>query len=37
MEKRCNNCGKYPFCNRCNRPTDYCENWEKRRVEHEVK
>ena len=36
MEKRCANCKRYPFCNRCNYPTDCCENWEKRRIENET-
>ena len=30
MNKRCGNCGKYPFCNKTNGATGYCEKWIKR-------
>ena len=33
VNKRCGNCGKYPFCNRTNGASDYCENWIKRKLE----
>lgn len=25
--KRCSNCGKYPFCNKCESPNGYCEEF----------
>lgn len=31
MEKRCQNCGKFPFCER--ESNQVCENWSKREVE----
>ena len=31
--KRCGNCGRYPFCNRTNGASDCCENWIKRKLE----
>lgn len=33
--KRCSNCAKYPFCNKCKEPTGCCENWMKRKIEIE--
>jgi len=27
--KRCSNCGKYPFCTKCESPTGYCEEFIK--------
>ena len=30
--KRCSNCAKYPFCNKCKEPTGCCENWMKRKI-----
>ncbi len=31
MDKRCQNCGRFPFCERIN--NQVCENWSKREVE----
>lgn len=33
MNKRCGNCGKYPFCTITNGANFYCDNWIKRNVE----
>ena len=32
INKRCGNCGKYPFCKRTNGATDCCNEWIKRKV-----
>lgn len=31
MDKRCQNCGRFPFCER--KSNQVCENWSKREVE----
>lgn len=31
LNKRCSNCKVYPFCNKCNSPTDCCENWQQKK------
>ena len=30
--ERCANCATYPFCNRCEGPLAWCENWKKRKI-----
>ena len=30
MNKKCGNCGKYPFCKKTNGAAGYCEEWIKR-------
>lgn len=32
MEKICTNCDFYPFCEKCEKPTGTCENWNKERL-----
>lgn len=29
--KRCANCGKYPFCNNCECPIGRCDDWVERK------
>lgn len=36
-EKRCTNCGYYPFCNKTNGPTDKCNEWKEREVQMHLK
>ncbi len=31
MNKRCGNCGRYPFCKKTNGATGHCEDWIKRK------
>ena len=33
INKRCGNCGKYPFCKKTNGAAGYCEEWIKRKLE----
>jgi len=35
--KKCNSCGKFPFCEISNSPTDTCDNHIKREVEMRYK
>lgn len=37
MNKKCNSCGKFPFCEISNSPTDTCDNHIKREVEMRYK
>lgn len=30
IKKRCGNCGRYPFCNKTEGASCYCEQWIKR-------
>ena len=30
--QRCSNCAFYPFCNKCEGPLAWCENWKKRKI-----
>jgi len=30
VKKRCTNCGYYPFCERIEKATSYCDFWLKR-------
>lgn len=30
--KRCSNCYKYPFCEKCNSPTGCCDDWKSKRI-----
>ena len=32
MNKRCGNCGKYPFCNKTNGTVGCCNDWIKRKI-----
>lgn len=32
-KKRCGNCGRYPFCERTEGASYYCEEWIKRKSE----
>ena len=34
MDKKCVNCGRYPFCNKCTGAGGYCDEWIKRRLEN---
>lgn len=37
MNKRCGNCGRYPFCNKTNGANDCCNEWIRENLETEVK
>lgn len=28
--RRCSNCYRYPFCNKCNKPTGKCDEWKSK-------
>ena len=30
INKRCTNCGYFPFCQRIEKNTSYCDSWRKR-------
>ena len=32
MREICSNCDKYPFCNKCKKPTGKCEDWYKEKL-----
>ena len=32
QNKRCGNCGRYPFCNRTEGASCYCDKWIKRKI-----
>lgn len=36
MNKRCGNCGKYPFCNKTNGANGCCNEWIKMNLEEEI-
>ena len=33
INKKCGNCGKYPFCKKTNGAAGCCEDWIKRKIE----
>ncbi len=33
INKRCGNCGKYPFCKKTNGASDYCNEWIQRKID----
>ena len=33
INKRCGNCGKYPFCKKTNGATDCCNEWIKQKID----
>lgn len=33
-KKRCGNCGRYPFCNKTEGASCYCEEWIKRNYQN---
>lgn len=35
INKRCGNCGRYPFCKRTEGASCYCEEWIKRNSNNE--
>ena len=35
--KRCNSCGKFPFCEMSKGPTDICDDYTKREIEMYLK
>lgn len=37
MNKRCGNCAKYPFCNKTNGATEYCDDWIKRKIQKQTR
>ena len=30
--ERCSNCARYPFCENCEGPLAWCDNWKKRKI-----